>query len=371
MSTATHPSTPAEASGPAASDQVDSYVQAVRAALSDLPSEEVEDLTAGMDADLAELLAERGGPLEVVLGSPQVYAAELRSAAGLPEAAGGGRRPISLRAWARAWSQRLRAQTEQRPWVASLVRGVVAIRPAWWVLRGLIAAWAVAGLLGLHGAALVPGDPRMMLLSIVGVGGSVALARGLWASALTRSLMRIGNVLAVLLLLPAMGSSQPSFVYVGTEANHSPTEGLTFNGRPVENVFVYDASGARLSDVRLFDDQGRSLVLSPEVGEWSTWAGRRDVTGQRWTNVFPVAWPPGADPWTRDPGTQSDPTWHPPMTMPALGQSTANGTPTATVAVTPQTTATATSTAPSTATGTAAATATASSPPSATSTRAP
>ena len=66
MSTATHPSTPAEASGPAASDQVDSYVQAVRAALSDLPSEEVEDLTAGMDADLAELLAERGGPLEVV-----------------------------------------------------------------------------------------------------------------------------------------------------------------------------------------------------------------------------------------------------------------------------------------------------------------
>ncbi len=136
------------------------------------------------------------------------------------------------------------------------MRGVVAIRPAWWVLRGLIAAWAVAGLLGLHGAALVPRDPRMLLLSILGVGGSVALARGLWASALTRSLVRIGNVLAVLLLLPAMGSSQPSFVYVGTEANHSPTEGLTFNGRPVENVFVYDASGARLSDVRLFDDQG-------------------------------------------------------------------------------------------------------------------
>ena len=22
--------------------------------------------------------------------------------------------------------------------------------------------------------------------------------------------------------------------------------------------------------------------------------------------MFPVAWPPGADPWTRDPGTQSD-----------------------------------------------------------------
>jgi hypothetical protein len=254
----------------------------------------------------------------------------------------------------------LHAQTEQRPWVASLVRGVVALRPAWWVLRGLIAAWAAAGLLGLQGAALVPRDPRMLLLSILGVGGSVALARGLWASALTRSLVRIGNVLAVLLLLPAMGSSQTSVVYVGSEANHIPTEGLTFNGRPVENVFVYDASGARLSDVRLFDDQGRSLVLSPEVGEWSTWAGRRDVTGQRWTNVFPVSWPPGVDPWTRDPGTQSDPSWHPPMTMPALGQASATGTPTAT-AVTPQTTATAT----------AAATAAGTSPSTATATRAP
>ncbi len=355
--TVTHPSTPSEASGPASADQVDGFVRAVRAALSDLPIEEVEDLTAGMDADLAELLAERGGPLEVVLGSPQVYAAELRSAAGLPEAPRGGGHTISLRAWARAWTRRLRTQTERHPWVASLVRGVVAIRPAWWVLRGLIAAWAAAGLLGLHGAALVPRDPRMMLLSIVGVGGSVALARGLWASALTRSLVRIGNVLAVLLLLPAMGSSQTSVVYVGAEANHIPTEGLTFNGRPVENVFVYDASGARLSDVRLFDDQGRSLVLSPEVGEWATWVGRRDVTGQRWSNVFPVAWPPGVNPWTRDPGTQSDPSWHPPMTMPALGQATATGTPTATVLVTPQTAATATATA--TAAGTSPSTATA------------
>ena len=66
--------------------QVQEYVSAVRAALSDLSLEEVEDLTAGMDADLGELLAERGGTLEVALGSPQAYAAELRTAAGLPAA---------------------------------------------------------------------------------------------------------------------------------------------------------------------------------------------------------------------------------------------------------------------------------------------
>ena len=195
--------------------QVQEYVSAVRAALSDLSLEEVEDLTAGMDADLGELLAERGGTLEVALGSPQAYAAELRTAAGLPAAAGPGRRTISLGDWSRAWSERVSVQMQRRPWLAGLLRGLVAIRPAWWVLRGLIAAWAVAGVLGLQAAALVPRDARMLVLSILGVTGSVALARGPQGSAVTRSLVGLGNALAILLLLPAMGSSQPQVVYEG------------------------------------------------------------------------------------------------------------------------------------------------------------
>ena len=103
--------------------QVQEYVSAVRAALSDLSLEEVEDLTAGMDADLGELLAERGGTLEVALGSPQAYAAELRTAAGLPAAAGPGRRTISLGDWSRAWSERVSVQMQRRPWLAGLLRG--------------------------------------------------------------------------------------------------------------------------------------------------------------------------------------------------------------------------------------------------------
>ena len=41
-------------------DDVRAYVGAVRAWLGDLPPEEVEDLTAGMEADLAERAAESG-----------------------------------------------------------------------------------------------------------------------------------------------------------------------------------------------------------------------------------------------------------------------------------------------------------------------
>ena len=77
---------------------VNEYVQQVRAELADLPPDDVEELTGGLEADLAERLAESPDGL-AGLGSPQVYAAELRSAAGLPArgSAGGCRR--SCRRW--------------------------------------------------------------------------------------------------------------------------------------------------------------------------------------------------------------------------------------------------------------------------------
>ncbi len=65
--------------------EVRDYVVGVRAALADLPPEDVEEFTTGMEADLAERLAEPGdGTLRDRLGEPDAYAAELRSAAGLP-----------------------------------------------------------------------------------------------------------------------------------------------------------------------------------------------------------------------------------------------------------------------------------------------
>lgn len=51
-----------------AAAQVRDYVSAVRRQLQDLDPEDLDDLTSGMHADLAELLAERGGRLEAILG---------------------------------------------------------------------------------------------------------------------------------------------------------------------------------------------------------------------------------------------------------------------------------------------------------------
>src|ERR1700709_2176140 len=60
---------------------VDDFARAVRAALADLPADEVDDLTDGLEADLAERAADEESP---DFGDPTDYANELRSAAGLP-----------------------------------------------------------------------------------------------------------------------------------------------------------------------------------------------------------------------------------------------------------------------------------------------
>jgi len=145
-------------------DCVSAYVREVRAELVDLPAEDVDDLTGGMEADLSELAAESGGDLIGRLGSPRLYAAELRAAAGLPErGVGRGRRDGSLSgAAARArvsWAMLTRAH----PWLRSATAFLVTLRPAWWLLRGYLAAWALWSTLSRqhprHPTAFVP-SPR-------------------------------------------------------------------------------------------------------------------------------------------------------------------------------------------------------------------
>ena len=126
-------------------DDVRAYVGAVRAWLGDLPPEEVEDLTAGMEADLAERAAESGGTLGGAAREPEAYAAELRSAAGLPPrsvpvgpAAPGPGALRSLRASIRASGD---DALRRFP-------GCATCGPSWWLARGAVAGWVVQAVLG-------------------------------------------------------------------------------------------------------------------------------------------------------------------------------------------------------------------------------
>ena len=177
-------------------DDVQAYVRAVRAWLGDLPADEVEDLTAGMEADLAERAAESGGPLGGLLGEPEAYAAELRSAAGLPPRVDVVAAPDAVRR--EPWTDRLARDAHElvarHPWLREL-------RPTWWLARGAVAGWVVAAVLG---------TGRTLLLPLVGAALSMwlglVLRRREPLGTGTRFALGVGNALAVVLLLPMLAS---------------------------------------------------------------------------------------------------------------------------------------------------------------------
>ena len=119
-------------------ERIHAFAGAVRAQLADLPSDEVDDLVEGLVGDLTDQAADHGGEIE--LGDPVVYAQELRDAAGLPERGPGTsvKAPWHVRMAASAgrFAGRVRS-TVFGAWMLDLL---VALRPVWWVLRGLVLA---------------------------------------------------------------------------------------------------------------------------------------------------------------------------------------------------------------------------------------
>jgi hypothetical protein len=295
-------------------EDVRAYVLAVRAWLGDLPADEVEDLTAGMEADLAERAAESGGPLGGLLGQPEAYAAELRSAAGLPSRV---EVVVPDAVPSEPWTQRLVRDAHQlvgrHPWLREL-------RPTWWLARGAVAGWVLAAVLGTGRTVLLPlvGAALSMWLGLVlrrreplGTGVRVALAAG--------------NALAVVLLLPMLASytSGPSGFSDEVAVTQPGLSGLVSNGEPVSNVYAYDAAGNRVPDVRLFDQFGQPVQLSPDAVPIPVGPQGEDVVAwppeQRALSVFPLRLVPGADPWTSSTGQ-----WSPPALMVPLAGSAAS-----------------------------------------------
>jgi hypothetical protein len=240
---------------------VAAYVREVRSELADLPEEDVDDLTGGMEADLSELAAESGGDLVGRLGPPSLYAAELRAAAGLPErAAGSGRRRhrslSEQAALDRASFTRLIAR---HTWLRSAAAFLVTLRPAWWVLRGYLAAWALWSFsMGMEG--IRPHGVLQLALAIAAIVVSVQLGRGWlrqWPG--LRPLVIAGNAIAVVVALVASTSGVTSGEADFYPAPNSPPPGVSLNGQPVTNVYAYDSDGNRITGVRLFDQDGRPL----------------------------------------------------------------------------------------------------------------
>jgi hypothetical protein len=246
------------------SAEIARFAEQVRAELADLSADDLDDLTDGLEADLAESLDE--DPTRE-LPDPVAYAIELRTAAGLPPEQAPGR---GLRGAVRGMTSGLRSTREQvatslrdHPMTAGMLGFAEALRPTWWVLRAWVAYWLVAAIFGSE-AGLAPHDLWwLVLLAFVVI--SVQLGRGRWRARGVPTLVRIGNVVAVIAVLPVLAAA--SSWSDGSEfvAAYEPgLSGTTLDGRPVSNIYVYGSDGEPLERVQLFDQDGNPIVPHQE-----------------------------------------------------------------------------------------------------------
>lgn len=313
---------------------VHDYVTAVRSWLADLPSDEVEELTAGMEADLAERAAETGERLGILLGEPEAYAAELRSAAGLPprvvpSTVAPPRDPGLIEVAVSAARSQADGILARWPWLLEL-------RPTWWLARGAVLGWLVD---------VVLGTGRTVMLPLVGAALSLWLGLALRRREPLRPVMRVGlgaaNVLAAMALLPMMSTYTSTYVS-GYDDGYEMEQGfssyglyVTANGETVANLYAYDAAGNRLDGVRLFDQAGRRVLIDtsllfndPAVDvPIRPEDGMPDVAA----DVLPLRWS-GHDPWG-DTGAA----WTPPLVLaPVPGvEATVGSVPSATPSPSP------------------------------------
>jgi hypothetical protein len=248
------------------SGQIATYLDEVRAALGDLPASQRDDLLEDLPAHLSEVVAEDPStPLREWLGPPAAYAAELRAALG---PAAGERQPARAR-WAARW-ERLRgwlAGLDQRSgrWLgyeraSDFARLLV---PAWWVLRGYLAAMIVVAVLDDSGnPGLLPRLGGSTLAGIVILVGFIA--GSVWLARRTRALNRwqrraMGAVTAALAVFGLAGLAS---VDANERGNNWQTRYVSENPyESVQDVYPVDENGRLLIGVRLIDQEGNPLDI--------------------------------------------------------------------------------------------------------------
>jgi hypothetical protein len=245
------------ATGTAQQAEVAEYAAAVRAALADVPAELSEELLDDLEEHLAEVVADDDAPLVFRLGSPEAYADELRTAAGLPPgdgpATGGGAGLVDrLRSWGP---------------VREVEAFLPELRPAWWVLRAWAAVTAVDVVFVGGTSFPVPTlglGPIGFAVTAVAIAWSVR--RGLVARADGRAPGRaavlVNAFLGLLTLVAVVGVADRGGVASadpGYYEEPAPQTLVHEDGTPITNVLPYSSTGEPLTGVLLYDQDGRPI----------------------------------------------------------------------------------------------------------------
>jgi hypothetical protein len=264
------------------SAEVEAYLAAVRATLSDLPPAERDDLLAEVESSLREA-ADDTGSIGTRLGSPAEFAAELRTAAGLHALPADASPP--------KWTERL-GRLRSHPRAMAARRLAFELAPVWWVARGYVFVAGVAALAGSSWSTRYPLVPRLgnaewgvTALVVAAIASVAAGLRTRHAHGGVRHAAIAANVLCVALLIPVAaqlgdGARGTTIVEVVREPFAPP--GLAYNGAPVQNIYPYDLHGKLLHDVLLYDGAGNPIEVTSGVPD----PNRRVLKTSSNTDVF-------------------------------------------------------------------------------------
>ncbi len=294
--------------------EITGFAKRVREQLADLPADEVDDLTDGLEADMAEAFAEVP---EYALPEPEAYALELRNAAGLPpkepvtkggirQSFGGVAESIRLK------REGMAANIRQSAFGAGVLDLLVELRPLWWVARAWVAYQLVGVIFGFEGPALPTQFATWVILGLF-VLVSVQWGRRHWLPGnRVGGLILLGNVLAAVAFLPVVAATgQSSYdgdssYDVGYQDGSNsmidePQKGVLLNGKEVTNIFAYGADGKVLKRIQLFDQDGNPIATSVPGGNGclestvcndgeglGVWIPSVLETGAKAWNVYPM-----------------------------------------------------------------------------------
>ncbi|MDQ6721497.1 MAG: hypothetical protein M3003_11990 [Candidatus Dormibacteraeota bacterium] len=274
------------------SHDVATYAASVRAALSDLPTDQSEVLLEDLEDHLSEVAAEAEGPLAERLGPPEQYAQELRTAYGAARA-GGKRSDPALRDLRRAIGSVTAAA-----WYRQFRAFLPELRPAWWVLRGYLVVLVItAAFSANYNLHPIPNPfSSRGLLEII--ASAIAIVLSIRLGRRNRPMEKSGrflatgaNVLIALMgvaMLARMGTF-PSFAMVESGGSGQPVQGqpLYMPNGEVTNIYPYSRDGKALTDVLLYDQEGRPLTVASKIGDLTT-DYPVGADGQPITNAYPL-----------------------------------------------------------------------------------
>ncbi|UNX53941.1 hypothetical protein MF406_13330 [Georgenia sp. TF02-10] len=278
-------------------DAVAKYAGAVRDHLRALDPETLDELTGGLEADLADALADEAAQdpaldlpaldihdMTTRFGPAEAYADELRQAAGvdLPAAAPRWRRRV--RDAAAGWRADVLEIAANHRWLAATLDVLGALRPVWWVARAWVVLCALQGIVGSRPVGVPNRFVDWVVLAVLVVlstqWGRGRLGQGrFWhgVGRLTSLVTAVALPFLILAVPTGMQHALDRSSYEQGYADASASAGVPGYEDPREaavagptNLFVFGPDGEPIDGAQIVDQDGRPFVLTDPTfgGAW-------------------------------------------------------------------------------------------------------